>query len=167
VPVDVLTLHIAARSAADFAVAGAHREVAVPGVVAESSLPVSFDGHVVGVVDIEVREALSRTDITIAGQVVAASEQRLADLGGPDIESLWQRLAHRSTELAELDDAVDIRCEHAQGLLCSHPVEASALPDVVVGLDTALRLGGGRGRPTFAHPRILVNSASIAADGPA
>ncbi len=81
---------------------------AVPGVVAELSLPIRWNGRVVGVLNVEARDPLSSADIRIVTEVATAFEQRLHQFGGPEPESSWQRLARRSAELAALGDPSDI-----------------------------------------------------------
>ncbi len=81
---------------------------AVPGVVAELCLPIRQAERVVGVLNVEAHVTLSPADVRIVTDVVAAFERRLGQLGGPDPESSWQRLARRSAELAALADPSDI-----------------------------------------------------------
>ena len=77
---------------------------AVPDVVSELSLPIRHQGRVVGIMNVESPQAIRADQIELVTGAVRCFERRLEELGGPEPESPWQRLARRSGELAELDE---------------------------------------------------------------
>ncbi len=77
---------------------------AIPEVEAELCLPLRHAGCVIGILNVEATTPFAETDLAAVFAAASAFESRLVELGGPEPESAWQRLARRSGELAELDD---------------------------------------------------------------
>lgn len=107
---------------------------AVPGVVSELCVPLRFAGRVVGGLNLESPRTLTEGDIAVVEEAARVFDRRLAELGGPQAESPWQRLARRSAELARLTDP-DAISEFAVRAACE-----------VTGFDSAVLVSQEDGR---------------------
>lgn len=81
---------------------------AIPGIVAEASVPVRLGGQVIGVVNVETHHALPVDVLATLEEVAQQFAARVAAQGGLDEPEGWPLLADRAVMLTDLRSAADV-----------------------------------------------------------